>query len=277
MYAYFRTIVFIFGLIFGSFLNCTAIRICRKEDFVKGKSHCMYCGHDLAAIDLIPVVSYLLTKGKCRYCKEKISPRYPLTELSFGVITLSMYLAVLEPSLRLAFTVDAHTLILFFRNLFLSGILFIIALTDLETFEIPDGCILAGIITWIVTAPFMSGEGVFTKASLLWIGHHLLAGILMLAIMLLLTMAMEKFLKKEALGGGDIKLFAMLALYLGYAGSYELIIFSCISGLLFAAIRRLLNPDASKAFPFGPAIAFSGYLLLIFSERITNWYLGLLM
>jgi leader peptidase (prepilin peptidase)/N-methyltransferase len=108
-------------------------------------------------------------------------------------------------------------------------------------------------------------------------GNHLLAGILMLVIMLLLTLAVEKFLKKEALGGGDIKLFAMLALYLGYAGSYELIIFSCISGLVFAAIRRLLNPDASKAFPFGPAIAFSGYLLLIFSESITSWYLGLLM
>jgi leader peptidase (prepilin peptidase)/N-methyltransferase len=237
----------------------------------------MYCGHDLAAIDLIPVVSYLLTKGKCRYCKEKISPRYPLTELSFGIITLSMYLAVLEPSLRLSFTVDVSTLVLFFRNLVLSGILFIIALTDLETFEIPDGCILAGIITWVVTAPFMSGEGLFSKTSLLWMGNHILAGILMLVIMLLLTMAVEKFLKKEALGGGDIKLFAMLALYLGYAGSYELIIFSCISGLVFAALRRLLYPDASKAFPFGPAIAFSGYLLLIFSESITSWYLGLLM
>jgi leader peptidase (prepilin peptidase)/N-methyltransferase len=88
---------------------------------------------------------------------------------------------------------------------------------------------------------------------------------------------MDKVLGRDSLGGGDIKLFALFGLYLGYAGSYELVILSCIIGLIFAGARKALLPSASKEFPFGPAIAVSGYLLLIFGDALTDWYLGFLM
>ena len=84
-----------------------------------------------------------------------------------------------------------------------------------------------------------------------------------------------RVLKKDALGGGDIKLFGMLALYLGAAGSYELILLSCIIGLIFAGCRRVFLPKATREFPFAPAIAISGYILLIFSNTITDWYFSL--
>jgi len=71
MIAYFGLITFIFGLVLGSFLNCTAMRIVKKENWVKGRSHCINCGHDLGAKDLIPLISYLQTGGRCRYCKRK--------------------------------------------------------------------------------------------------------------------------------------------------------------------------------------------------------------
>ena len=158
--------------------------------------------------------------------------------------------------------------------MFLSGCLYVIALTDLESFEIPDGALITGAIAWIL---FTATEVLLGIHDLRWALHHLLSGILLGAVMLLLSLVMDKVLKRDSLGGGDIKLFALMGLYLGYAGSYELIILSCVLGLLFAVIRRLLFPKASKEFPFGPSIALGGYLLLIFGNTITNWYLGLFL
>ncbi len=272
MTIYFGVITFIFGLIFGSFLNCMAMRIARKEDWVKGKSHCIKCGHELSAIDLVPLVSFLSTGGRCRYCKGKISSRYPVTEFTFALLAVVMYQALLARAISDHFmTLDSEQLfpamILFIRNMILTGALFVAALVDIEIMEIPDGCIICGTIAWIFTAGFC-----YKEASKVL--HHLLAAVIMFAGIMLITLLMEKILQKEALGGGDIKLLTMLALYLGYAGSYELILFSSILGLVFAAVRRISDPGAGKEFPFGPAIALSGYLLLICADKITSWYMG---
>ena len=77
--AYFVVLSLVLGAVMGSFLNCTAIRIGRKETFVRGRSHCMNCGHELSWMDLIPVLSWVMLGGKCRYCGKKISARYPIT------------------------------------------------------------------------------------------------------------------------------------------------------------------------------------------------------
>ena len=278
MIIYFGIVTFIFGLLLGSFLNCTAMRICRKEDWVKGKSHCMHCGHDLSAKDLIPLFSYLSTKGRCRYCREKISKRYPLTELTFALLATFMYIAVLKEPLRGYFDEGADILVplvVFIRNIFLTGCLFIIALVDLEIQEVPDGCLFAGGAAFFITSPLAyryNGDGEYFY----WLLFRVLAAIGTLAIILALVMLLEKFLHKDAMGGGDIKLFSLMALYLGYAGSYELVLLSCILGLIFAFVRKILYPDSAKELPFAPAIAASGFLLLIFSDAITNWYFGFL-
>lgn len=280
MTVYFGVITFIFGLVLGSFLNCTAMRIVRREDFVRGKSHCIHCGHELGAKDLVPLFSYISTKGKCRYCHKKISARYPITEAIFALLMLFMYIAVMAPAVDKFFYADdgylLEYLILFLRNVFLTGCLFVIALVDLEIREVPDGCILAGLIAFLVTAPFvlkLEADG----NDPMWYVHHVAAAIITLVVMITGILLIERILNKTAMGGGDIKLFALLALYLGYAGSYEAVLFSCIAGLVFAGIRRLLFPNSSKEFPFAPSIAISGYVLLIFSKALTDWYFGLFM
>ena len=266
MLIYYGACTAILGLIFGSFLNCTAMRIVRGEDFVKGRSHCMSCSHELSAPDLVPVFSYLFHKGRCRYCGAKISARYPLSELTFMVLSLGLYIFFIG--------FGQGSIVTFFKYLFLTGCLYVVALTDLESFEIPNGALIVGTISWAV---FTATEVLLGIHDIKWALHHLFSGFIIGAAMLLISLIMDKVLGRDSLGGGDIKLFSLLGIYLGYAGSYELVILSCIIGLLFAGVRKALSHATSKEFPFGPSIALSGYLLLIFGDNITNWYLGLFM
>ena len=123
------------GGVAGSFLNCTAWRIVRGESFTMGRSRCPSCGHTLGAAELIPVCSWLFQKGRCKWCKEKISVRYPLTELSFSLITVLCLL-------RFDLTV------LCLRNFLFLCCLFLLTLTDLEDMIIPDGCHIAAAAAW---------------------------------------------------------------------------------------------------------------------------------
>ncbi len=289
MRIYYGICTAIFGLIFGSFLNCTAMRIVRGEDFVKGRSHCMSCGHELGAADLIPLFSYLFNRGRCRHCGAKVSARYPITELTFMLLSLGLYIGVVvygcgmgadialdsnsafNTELVYGSGITAAKLIVFIKYWFLTGCLFVASLTDLESFEIPDGALLTGLISFSV---FTVVEFLMGIHDIKWVLHHIASGFIIGAVMLSLSLAMDKFLKRDSLGGGDIKLYALLGLYLGYAGAYELVILSCIFGLLFAAIRKKMAPEASKEFPFGPSIAAAGYVLLLFGDIITNWYLS---
>lgn len=249
---YYAVVVFVFGLVFGSFLNCTAMRLVRNEDFIHGHSHCMDCGHELSAIDLIPIISWMLSGGKCRYCKSKISIRYPLTELIFAILWLGIYI-------KFGLSIEG------LRNMILVGCLFTLSIVDIESYEIPDGLLLIGLITWIVTVPF-----VYNIKTPLIIVHHILAGLVCGGIMLAASLIMDKFLGKESMGGGDIKLYGLMGLYLGYLGSYLLVLVSCIVGLVFAAVTK------SKKIPFGPSIAIAGYIIILAGDFIINWYLSLL-
>ena len=122
-----RLVLFICGSFFGSFINCMAQRIVLEEDWIISKSRCDCCGHSLGILDLIPVFSYVLNRGRCRYCHEKISVRYPLTEIFTGFLFLIFY--VHHP----------HFDSILFRDLILVCILFGLSLVDLETYRIPDG------------------------------------------------------------------------------------------------------------------------------------------
>ncbi|WP_026509072.1 prepilin peptidase [Butyrivibrio sp. LC3010] len=260
-FIYYIVCISLFGLVFGSFLNCMAMRIVRKEDFVKGRSHCMECGHELSAADLIPVFSYVFSRGKCRYCGKKISIRYPLAELTFMLLSIILFL---------------HTgadWITFFKEWILTGCLFAIALTDLESYEIPDMLLIVALISWIC---FSVVEFILGISSIKFIIQSILTGLLFGAAILIISLVMDKLLKKDSLGGGDIKLFALLGVYLGFAKTYELIILSCILGLIFAFLRKRIDKSASQEFPLGPAIAASAYILLIVGDAVTAWYLTLL-
>ena len=165
------------GAVFGSFLNCAAWRIAHGESFLRGRSHCPACGHTLSARDLVPVLSWLFRRGRCRYCGEKISARYPLTELAFALLTVLCLL-------RFDLTVVC------LRNWVFLCCLFCLSLVDLESYTIPDGCLLTALGAWLLALPLL-------RPSWAEIGRALLAGLVFGGGILLLSV----LLLKLALGG----------------------------------------------------------------------------
>ncbi len=245
----------VLGAVFGSFLNCAAWRIAHGESFLKGHSRCPKCEHELGAKDLVPVLSWVFQRGCCRYCGEKISVRYPLTELGFALLTLACLLHF-----------DLSVLCL--RNWVFLCCLFCLSLVDLESYTIPDGCLLIAAGVWLAALPFLRpGWGEILRA--------LLAGLVFGGGILLLSLAMDKILGRESLGGGDVKLFAVVGLYLGFAGTLFTMLFACVLGLLFALAQRKRD-GAGKAIPFGPSISAAAAAMLLWGRRLIEWYIGLL-
>ena len=241
------------GAVAGSFLNCVAWRIVHNEPFVRGRSRCPHCGHVLSPAELIPVFSWLIQRGRCKQCGARISIRYPVTELVFSLITVLCLL-------RFDLTV------LCLRNLVFLGCLFLLTLTDLDAMIIPDGCHIAAIVAWLAALPFVG----MSRGTIL---THVLAGIALGGGLLLISLAMDRILGRESMGGGDIKLMAVVGLYLGPIGAMFALVLACVIGLLFHALRR---GDGARAFPFGPSIAVAAAAMLLFGAPLVAWYRGLL-
>lgn len=247
---YLLVLCVILGLCMGSALNCLAWRIANKKSWTKGKSICPACRHELHALDLIPLFSYIFSKGKCRYCGEKISPRYPLTELGLAVIFAAVFL-------RFGFTLYTLDIMV------LASCLFTLSLIDLDTMTIPDRFLIIPAVCQLIYAYYYGGFASVWYA--LW--HGLVLG----GTVLLLSLFMDKVLKKESMGGGDIKLLFVLGLFLDLPECLLLLVFSCVLGLVMALLLR----RSEKAFPFGPALSAGMLLTLMVGGPIVNWYLGL--
>ena len=247
---YLLVLCVILGLCMGSALNCLAWRIANKKSWTKGKSICPACRHELHTRDLIPLMSYIFSKGKCRYCGEKISPRYPLTELGLAVIFVAVFL-------RYGFTLYTLDIMV------LASCLFTLSLVDLDTMTIPDRFLIIPAVCQLVYAYYYGGFASVWYA--LW--HGLVLG----GAVLLISLFMDKVLKKESMGGGDIKLLFVLGLFLDLPECLLLLVFSCVLGLVIALLLR----RSEKAFPFGPALSAGMLLTLMVGAPIVNWYLGL--
>ncbi len=243
------------GAVFGSFLNCAAWRIARGESFWTGRSRCPECGHTLGVPDLVPVLSWLVLRGRCRHCGKRIPARYLAVELFFAALTVVCLL-------RCDLTV------LCLRNWVLLCCLFCLSLVDLENYTIPDGCLLTAAAAWVLSLPWM-GMG--------WgeIGVHLLSLVGFGGVILMLSLACDALLHKDSMGGGDIKLFAVMGLYLGPVAGLFTVLLSCLFGLLFALLRRL-GGEEGEQIPFGPSIAAATALMLLWGDSLVQWYLGLL-
>ena len=253
-FAFFVALAAVVGLILGSFLNCAASRIVRGENFITGRSHCMSCGHELTPLELIPVLSWVIQKGRCKSCGAKISWRYPLTELCFSLLTVLCLL-------RFDLTV------LCLRNYVFLCCLFLLTLTDIEEMIIPDGCLLLSVAAFFLAEPFVfAGWGSLAL--------RLLAAVVFGGGLLAISLYMDKRLGRDSLGGGDIKLFAVTGLYLGLVGTLFAMIAACLGGLLFYCLTR--GRAKTREFPFGPWIALGAAFMLLFGEPMVSWYIGLL-
>ena len=249
---YFCVLSAVLGAVFGSFLNCAAWRIAHKMSFMKGRSLCPSCGHELRAIDLVPVLSWVFLKGKCRYCGEKISARYPLTELIFAALTVLLFL-------------KTGLSVFFIRDFILLCCLFCLSLVDLDIFEIPNACVLIPIGAFLAAAPFADSPLDYLKTGA--IGGFVLAGAILLIVLIF-----DKVMGKETMGGGDIKLLFVAGLYLGLVTGLFGLILACLVGLIMAVVRKTKK---GEPFPFGPAIAIALWIMLEYGGGFVDWYLGL--
>ena len=252
IFVYCCVLTLLFGAVVGSFLHCAAWRISRGESFVRGRSRCPVCGAVLAPRDLVPVVSYLVLRGRCRSCHAPIPARYPLSE---GFCALMSLVCLLRFDLT----------VLGLRNWLFLCCLFLLSLTDLDAFLIPDGCLLFAAAVWVLSAPFLP----LTLRGAL---SHAAAGLTYGAAILAVSLLLDRLLGRESLGGGDVKLIALSGLYLGWVAALFAVILSCVLGLLFLSTRR----ERAEAFPFGPSIAAATAVMLFFGDGLAAWYLGLL-
>ena len=241
------------GAVMGSFLNCAAGRMAKDQPFIKGRSHCPACGHVLGIPDLVPVFSWLFLRGKCRHCGAKVSPRYLITELLFAALTVACLLAFDTPVLCL-------------RNWVMICCLFCLSLVDFESQIIPNGTLLIAALAWAAAEPFLFESWAKT------IGH-LATGVILFGGLLLVSLVMDRILKRDSLGGGDIKLFGVVGLYLGLLPGMFALIVSCVLGL---AVNLPRQHGDSEPFPFGPWIAVGTAIMLFVGQAFVGWYLGLM-
>ncbi|HSI81331.1 MAG TPA: prepilin peptidase [Solirubrobacterales bacterium] len=241
-------IAFPAGLILGSFLTALAHRLPRGESFVAGRSRCPACGARIAAYDNIPVVSWLLLRGRCRSCDERIPARYPLTELGLGALYLATVLILGDAG--------AGELAL---GLVLCTVLVAITLTDLDLRVIPNPVLLAGAIAAVAIAAIADPASLPERAI-----AAIAAGGALFVVALVYP---------RGLGMGDVKLVAMMGLFLGRSIAPALLIGFAAGAVAGAALIARHGSAARKhGIPFGPFLALGGVVGLWFGGAIVDWY-----
>ena len=246
-------LIFILGLIVGSFSNVCIYRIPRNESIIYPASHCPKCHSNISPKDNIPLLSYILLKGRCRNCKSKISIQYPVVEFLTGLIYLIIYLI---------YGLSIQSLI----YIILSSALIIIVFIDLNEQIVPDVISLPGIVIGFILSFFVpyisfvnSALGVVTGGG----------------IILVIGLGGSLIFKKEAMGGGDVKLAAMIGAFLGW----KYIIISLFLGFFLGALAGIfliLSKIKSRedVVPFGPFIVLGSFITLLWGEKIISWYIG---
>ncbi len=297
----------------GSFLNCMSWRIVHGEG-LGGRSHCDSCGHVLGALDLIPILSYIINKGKCRYCGVKLSRRHLVAEAISAIVFVSILLK---------FNISFQAL----KFMLFACILLAASFADLEGYIIPDRFIISGIVVY---------AGCLIYDSSAWL-DGLAGGVIVAGGTLIVVLIFEKVKGVEAMGGGDIKLLFVTGLFLGLAANVLCLILACVIGIIFGlaagagseepagsecderrtgqgseepqsqesdercgrpggaehALPELAEQPESPAqnqgcpedsaeemapgaFPWGPSIAIAAWISMLCGSELANWYLSLL-
>ena len=266
---------FIWGLFWGSFLNNVAYRLVRKEDFIYTKSKCPSCGKILKWYELIPLVSFIIQRGRCRACNNRISLRYPITELITGLFT---YGCALKSGLLV--NLNFYNFLLFLYILFFFSILFILALYDLETFYIEEKTLYFGLIVWLIFAIVFSfikipeftltnGFNYFfnlplKQAKFSFMLNSLFRGFIFSIFILLLFV----FTLGKGIGLGDLKIVFFSALFLNFGDMIALILLSSFLGSVIGVYKILKNRKFFNEIPFIPLVFASAFILLFLGEYL---------
>jgi leader peptidase (prepilin peptidase)/N-methyltransferase len=249
-------LVFVLGLVVGSFLNVVIHRVPAGESVVRPRSRCPGCGHEIAARDNVPVVSWLLLRGRCRSCGEPISVRYPLVEL----LTAGLFLVMLA-RFGLSWELPAF--------LYLAAVGVALALIDLDVHRLPDALTLPSYVVGgaLLLLPTVA-SGTWGDYGRAWLGA---AALFVFYFVLVLVYP-------SGMGFGDVKLAGVLGLYLGWLGWGVLLVGGFLGFLLGAVVGgglMLLRRAGRKTkIPFGPFMLLGALLAICWGQAVWDGYVG---
>lgn len=241
-------LVFIFGICIGSFLNVCIFRIPEGISIVTGPSHCPNCEKRLKWYDMFPIFSWLVLRGKCRFCGEKISVQYPIIEAICGILWVVVF----------------NTFGLSFEALLgclLASCILALSVIDERTQEIPVAFNIAILILAIFSTAFDTGN----------LASHIVGAFAISVPLLLIQLAT----KGRGIGGGDIKLMAVCGLYLGWQRILLAFFLGCLLGSVIHLLRMKLS-DKEHILAFGPYLSLGVFIALVWGNTLIDLYLGLL-
>lgn len=239
-------IIFLYGIVIGSFLNVCIYRIPKQENIVKIRSHCMNCGYQLKWYDLVPLFSYLCLRGRCRSCKQKISVQYPLIELLNGALYCIVFAVY-------GISVEALLYAL------LASALITLSVIDFRTYEIP-----VGINIFILALGLIRIATDYTHWSDYVVGSLLVSGFLYLVHLVT---------RRRGIGGGDIKLMAASGLLLGWKQILLAFVMGCIIGSVIH-IARMKISGQGHVLAFGPYLSIGILISALAGDQMIAWYLS---
>jgi leader peptidase (prepilin peptidase)/N-methyltransferase len=245
--------IFLFGTIIGSFLNVCIYRIPAGQSVISPASRCPKCGAAIRWYQNVPVISYLLLRGRCAGCKTRISLRYPLIEALTGLLFVWVWLAFGWQVATPLYWVFVAALV-------------VITFIDLDHQIIPDVISLPGIVVGFLAA--------LAIPWLPWLDS--LLGILLGGGSLFLVAAVyQRLTGQEGMGGGDVKLLAMIGAFLGWKAVLPVIFLGSLAGSLVGVPLMLIKRSGGKlAIPFGPFLALGAVICLLWGRQLFDWYVG---
>lgn len=245
--------IFATGLAVGSFLNVLIYRLPRNKGVVGGRSYCPNCNDKIAFYDNIPLISWVILGGKCRKCKKPISLRYPVVELLNGVAWMFFFS-------RYSVTPE------FYIYSYLFSVLLVIFMVDLDFQIIPDYITISGMILGLGVSFLPGGLTIWQSLTGLLVGG---------GVLFIVAELGDRIFKKESMGGGDIKMAAMLGAFLGWQKVILIFFSSAFIGMIISIILMAFSKKLreNRVIPFGPFIAIAALLAILYGERIISFYI----
>lgn len=256
-------IVSTLGAVVGSFLNALIWRLSVGESVLRGRSYCTDCRHTLAPKDLIPLVSFFFLSRRCRYCRSAISWRYPVIEASAGVLFVLVYAVFVQSvpeGLMQSFYFGGHgrELLTFARNVFFASALLALFVYDLRWSLLPDAITIPVIVVGAVV------QAVLYPSALLWYGLACAVGAGFFAAQYIISRGVW-------IGGGDIRLGALMGVMLGWPGVLLALFISYISGAIIAlGLLALKLKNRKSEIPFAPFLTASTFIVLLYGEGMIH-------
>ncbi|NOZ92837.1 prepilin peptidase [bacterium 3DAC] len=257
MYYIILLLIFLIGASIGSFLNVVIYRIPRGESIVYPPSKCPYCGHKLAWYDMIPILSYIMLGGKCRYCGKRISPLYPAIEFITGLWTVIVFVLVFPQG------IDAFVEVLVFGYFAI-----VLSVIDMQLYILPNKILLPMAVFEVAWTLFAFALGWET---LLDIRNRVIGSLVLLVFFLIIY-----YLVPDGMGEGDVKLSPIIGWFLGFPKivPWFFIAFGlgALVGIVFMLMTKIFKGESKHVVPFGPFMLWGAVLAWFYGIPIILWY-----